>query len=96
MKVTTVRVNQWIDAARRRWLKNKSITLVRDELLEILEGQGGVMSAAELAGALLATRGSTLPEPQRSILASAAVRAAVEAERGLVAATPGHPPTRRR
>ncbi len=84
MKVSTARVNQWIDSARRRWLKNKSVTFVRDELLEILESQGGVMSAAELAGALLATRGSTLREPQRSLLASAAVRAAVEAERGLV------------
>lgn len=80
LKISKARLNQWLDAARKRWLKNPSLTAVRDELIKTLDGHGGVMTAAELTVSILATRGSMHEEPQRSRLASAVVRAAVEAE----------------
>ncbi len=85
LSIGKARLNQWIDEARCRWQKNPSITTVRHELLAILDSSGGVMTAARLGRALLATRGSNLvDENQRSRMASAVVRAAVETERGMV------------
>lgn len=79
--LTRARVGQILGAARERWSRNPSLTGVREEMLARLRTEGGVMTTGELAQALLATRGSACAEPRRSPLASAVVRAALEAER---------------
>lgn len=81
--VTRARVGQLVGQARKRWLKNPSLTAVRDEVAALLRSEGGVVTAAELAAALLAGHGSTQPEPLRSRWAAAVARAATEAERDL-------------
>ena len=66
--------------ARGRWSKEAAFTRLRDDVVELLETHGGVMTAPELAAALLARRGSVQEEPLRSRRAAACVRAAVEME----------------
>lgn len=67
--------------ARERWLKNKAFTELRSQFEALLATQGQVMTAQELAAALLALRGCALQDDaERLRLASAVVRAAVEAE----------------
>jgi serine/threonine protein kinase len=74
-------VGQHLDAAKRRWTKNTpTITEVRNEIAELLAVHGGVMTAAELADAILALRGSEHSGDARSRVAAAVVRAAVETE----------------
>jgi serine/threonine protein kinase len=84
LKLPKPRLHQWVVAARKRWQKNASLTAVRDELVKLLGGQGGVMTAAELATAVLATRGSHQSDDDaRHRLATAVVRAAFEVETSL-------------
>jgi serine/threonine protein kinase len=66
--------------AARTWLNNDPVTQVRNEIIALLESRGSVMSADELAEALIAARGSYTPEPRRVPQAIGLVRAAVEAE----------------
>ena len=68
-----------------RWAKEPAITQLRSDLAEILDSAGGVMSASELAEAILLARGSIEDEPERTRLATAVVRAAVEVERTMTA-----------
>jgi serine/threonine protein kinase len=82
--VTPVTVHQALKKAQGRWKKEPALTRVRDDLIEILRAKGGVYEAAELADALLVTRGSIEDEPRRSKLAVAVTRAAVEVERTMV------------
>jgi len=70
-----------VDRARRRWERLPELTALRDDLARLLEREGGVMTADELASAVLALRGSTEGEPGRSQNAAAAARAADEVER---------------
>ena len=63
-----------------RWLDNPSVSEVREEILELLDARGGVMSAEEIAEALLAARGSHARDDQRLPQAIGLVRAAIEAE----------------
>jgi serine/threonine protein kinase len=79
--ITRARVGQILAKARERWARNASLTSLRDEIAEVLRAQGGVMTAAELSAAVLATRGSAYEEPKRSRLASAVTRATSETER---------------
>ena len=79
--VTRARVGQIVAKARERWSRNASLTALREDVLELLRAEGGVMTAAELTRAVLAVRGSASDEPRRSRLASAVTRAAVETER---------------
>ena len=67
----------------RSWLANPALTQVRDEIVALLEARGAVMSAGELAEALIAARGSYTPEPRKTPQALGLVRAAVEAELSL-------------
>jgi serine/threonine protein kinase len=68
-------------AARTRWLKSPAITEVRDELAALLSASGGVMSVAESAAALLASRGSVEHDDGlRLQMAAAVLRAAIESE----------------
>jgi serine/threonine protein kinase len=78
--VTRQRIGQIINAARHRWAKSEPLAGLRDTIAEVLRSRGGVMIHQELIAYVLAARGSIADEPQRSQLASAAVRAAVEAE----------------
>lgn len=64
----------------KRWLRDPALTQVRDEIVALLDARGAVMSAEELAEALIAARGSYTAEPKRIPQAIGLVRAAVEAE----------------
>jgi protein kinase-like protein len=69
---------------RARWEKSvPALTALRVDIRAILEREGGIMTITELVRAVLTVRGSASPEPVRSANASAATRAAVEAERSL-------------
>ena len=79
-EVTRQRIGQIITAARERWKKSALLAGLRDAIADLLRSKGGVMTQHELVAAVLAARGSIAEEPQRTQFASAAVRAAVEAE----------------
>jgi serine/threonine protein kinase len=79
---TRQRVGQALATARERWRRFTTLTSLRDVIVELLNTQGGVMTATELADALLAARGSALEEPVRSRNALGVLRAACEAEFG--------------
>ncbi|TDB97913.1 BREX system serine/threonine kinase PglW, partial [Micromonospora fluostatini] len=64
----------------KTWLANPGVTAVRDEIVALLDTRGAVMSAEELARALIAVRGSYTSGPKRLPQAIGLVRAAVEAE----------------
>ncbi len=78
--VTRQRIGQIITKARDRWEKSEPLAGLRNAIDEVLRTKGGVMVQQELIAYVLAARGSIAEEPQRTRLASAAVRAAVEAE----------------
>ena len=63
-----------------QWGKNKSITELRNDIAEQLGGNGGLMTAVELAEAILLRRGSAQSSPTRERYAQAVLRAAIETE----------------
>ncbi|WP_444941915.1 BREX system serine/threonine kinase PglW [Microbulbifer sp. ZKSA004] len=63
-----------------QWGKVKAVTELRDEIIELLDENGGVMTAIELADAVLLRRGSVQDSPLRERWAQAVVRVAVETE----------------
>ena len=63
-----------------QWSKNPFITRLRNDIAGLLQEQGGLMTAMELAEAILLRRGSVQPSPLRERRAQAVVRAAVETE----------------
>ncbi len=70
--------------ARERWLKFPAITEVRSGIEMLVEAHGGIMTAEELALALLAARGSAEQDDDlRLHLAAAVVRAGIETESDL-------------
>jgi serine/threonine protein kinase len=79
--VTRARVGQILGQLEGRWFRDKALAKLRADLCEIVAAQGGVMAIEELADAILVARGSSEDEPQRTRLATAVLRAAVEAER---------------
>jgi len=81
--ISQPQVSRTLSKARERWLRNRNVTRVRDEVAEALRVSGGVISAAELERLLLAARGSAEEEPVRTRHARAVVRAAWETERGM-------------
>jgi hypothetical protein len=62
------------------WAKNKLITQLRQDIAVLLDDYGGVMTALELAEAVLLRRGSVQASPLRERWARAVVRAAVDTE----------------
>ncbi|MEA5465558.1 BREX system serine/threonine kinase PglW [Leptothoe sp. PORK10 BA2] len=81
LKLSQKRVEQLVSKVQKRWAKTPAVTQLRNDVLGILQRQGGVMTADELALALLIARGSLMADPQvRSQLALAVVRAAFEVE----------------
>jgi serine/threonine protein kinase len=83
--VTRGRISQLATAAYARWRRDPLVTRLRNDVAELVERDGGVMSAEELAAAVLLTRGSVEDEPLRSRQALAVTRAAVETERIMAA-----------
>lgn len=81
LNVTRGRIGQIISKLQARWTKDAALTALRADIGEILSGQGGVMSVREVSDGVLVARGSSLDEPQRTRVAGAVVRAAVEVER---------------
>jgi serine/threonine protein kinase/predicted XRE-type DNA-binding protein len=81
LNVTRGRIGQVVSKLQARWSKDAALTALRAHIAEILAGQGGVMSVREVTDAVLLARGSSLDEPQRTKVAGAVVRAAVEVER---------------
>lgn len=69
-----------LQRARAYWAKQAWMTALRDDVAAILDKHGGVATAEELSVAILAARGSTSDEPQRSRLAAAIAYAALETE----------------
>ena len=67
--------------ARERWLKSPAFTELRLQIDTLLRSQGQVMSALELAMALLALRGcASQDDAERLRQATAVLRASIEAE----------------
>ncbi|GGK66896.1 BREX system serine/threonine kinase PglW [Nocardia camponoti] len=82
MNLTSGRVGQLIGQQRALWAKDPAVTILRDQVVDLLASFGRVAAATELADALLAQRGSQLRDrAQRRALALAAVRVVVETER---------------
>ena len=82
-KVTRARIGQVLGKFQDRWSKEPAITRLRTDLRGIVESAGGAMTVAELAEALVVTRGCVAEEPLRTRLARSLVRAAVEVERSM-------------
>jgi serine/threonine protein kinase len=78
--VSRARIGQILTAARDRWRRNRSLTEIRALIHERVESGSGILESGEIAGVLLAARGSTSEGTLRLRFASAVVRAAVEAE----------------
>jgi serine/threonine protein kinase len=77
--VTPGRIAQILIGQRKRWLADPVVTGLHSEIADLLGENGRVMSAAELASAILVRRGSTRTGDElRKAIAMAAVRAAVE------------------
>jgi serine/threonine protein kinase len=70
-----------VQAARERWRKSADIKTVCEDLNDVIQAEGGVMSTDELAQQLLGARGS-VEEDQRERMrrARAIIRAVVELE----------------
>jgi serine/threonine protein kinase len=81
--VTRARIGQVVAAGRQRWRRNPSLTEIRTFIHERLSSGSGLLEAVELAGLLLAGRGSTSEGHLRLRYASAVCRAALEAERAM-------------
>jgi len=76
------RISQLAVKFQKRWAKTPAVTRLRNDVLAILQQAGGVMTAEEMAIALLINRGSLVEAPeQRTRQAMALLRAAVEVER---------------
>jgi serine/threonine protein kinase len=79
--LTRARIGQMVGNLQTRWSKDPGITSLRNDIFEIVERDGGVMTATELAEAILVARGSMQEGTNRTKSATAAARAAVEVER---------------
>jgi hypothetical protein len=78
--IETLLVRELIDKVVTQWGKTKAVNDLREEIVDLLEDNGGVMTAVELADAVLLRRGSVQDSPLRERWAYAVVRAAVETE----------------
>lgn len=82
LDVTRQRIGQAITNARKRWLRYLPVTVLREDILQLLRGLGGIATHHEILQAVIAARGSQLDEPDRRRMASIALRAALETEKG--------------
>ena len=82
LEVTRQRIGQAVANARKRWKRFLPVTALRDDVLHILRSLGGIATHHEILQAVIAARGSDLDEPDRRRMASIAVRAVLETEKG--------------
>jgi serine/threonine protein kinase len=82
VNVTRQRIGQVVTKARKHFARFPPFDRLRDDIDRLLDGLGGVAGHRELIGAVLAARGSTREEPESMRMASVAVRAALETEKG--------------
>jgi serine/threonine protein kinase len=80
LALSRIFVDECLQNSRQRWSKKPEVTALRETLANLLQSHGGVMTAADLSLAVLTARGSTEEEPNRSAMASAITRAAIETE----------------
>lgn len=73
-------VEEWLDKALNQWSRTPALTVLRNDIIERLDDYGGVLTADELAEALLLQRGSVQASPRREQWAGALARAALETE----------------
>ncbi|MEV4242141.1 BREX system serine/threonine kinase PglW [Streptosporangium canum] len=78
--VTAGRIGQIVPKARKGWRPRRSLTQVRDEIVQIVEDAGGVIAATGVAEALLASRSPEAAGERWMRRALGLVRAAVEVE----------------
>ncbi len=78
--ITRGRLGQIGPAARKHWADQAPLLSVRDEIVEMVAANGGVMAVRELEPLLVDDRGSGLPVPEAVQAARAVARAAIEAE----------------
>ena len=78
--VTRARVSQLIGKLLAKTLKDPAITALRSELFTLVELQGNISTAAELAELLVASRDSMLPTAGATRLAHGLVRIALDTE----------------
>lgn len=83
LRVTQPQVSVTAGKFREVWAKNRNVTRLRREVAEVLDAHSGAATVAEVEAAVLASRGSSALEPERSVRVRAVVRAALETERGL-------------
>lgn len=78
--LTRARIGQVVSKGRDRWRRNASIRSVRDELVGLLDANGGVLTVREASIAIVGSRGSSEVDSIREQHGSSVVRAALEAE----------------
>lgn len=75
------KIHEWMVSFQKRWAKDAALKKIRDDISELLETLGNVMTVNEVASALLVRRGCAQVEPLRTQYAMAVTRAAIEVER---------------
>lgn len=80
LALTRGRLGQIGPTARRHWAQLEPLSSVRDEVVDLVVADGGVMAVRELEPLLIEARGSGLPPGQAAVAARAVIRAAIEAE----------------
>jgi serine/threonine protein kinase len=83
MQVTRARIGQIVGRLFSKASKDVAVSVLRDEIVAMVDAQGGVATAEELADQLLAARTSELAPEAAERLSHGLVRIAVEVE-GLV------------
>lgn len=78
--VTPGRIGQIGPSARREWAELLPLRSVRDEIVEMIATNGGVVAVGELEQMIADVWGTGLPPQEATVVAGAVVRAAVEAE----------------
>ena len=83
--VTRPAISQVLDRLRPAWLRKTTDERLplTNEVLDIVDRQGGIAEVSEIARTLLATRGSAAFEPERTRQAIGVVRAVLEADESL-------------
>lgn len=69
-----------IEKAVDKWMKNRWMTILRNEVADFIQRKEGIVSMGELAARLLGVRGSSADGPIRQQHVCAVIQAALEAE----------------
>jgi len=78
--IETAQVRELTEKVKQQWGKAKAITELRNDIIELLDENGGLMTAIEVADAILLRRGSVQDSPLRERWTHAVVRVAIETE----------------